>query len=97
MKDRITLDEIRHIADLSKIELDQTELESMRGHLEKMLGYFDTLEKADVSKVPPTAHVLDKVNVLRDDTVKPSMPREELLSNAPDADDGAYIVPRVVE
>lgn len=96
MKD-ITTDEVKHIADLSKLELSDSELSSMRGHLQKMLGYFETLDSVDVSDVPPTAHILSAVNVLRDDVVAPSMENSELLKNAPEADDGAYIVPRVVE
>lgn len=96
MKD-ITTDEVKHIADLSKLELSDSELSAMRGHLQKMLGYFETLDSVDVSDVPPTAHILSAVNVLRDDVVAPSMENSELLKNAPEAEDGAYIVPRVVE
>lgn len=97
MKDKITIDEVKHISDLSKLELSKAELDAMCGHLQKMLDYFETLDRVDTSNVPPTAHILGEVNVLRDDVVAPSMPNAELIANAPEAEDGAYIVPRVVE
>ena len=93
----ITTEEINRIAALSKLEFTEAERASVREHLQKMLWVFETLDNFDVSKVPPTAHIIDKVNVLRDDVVAPSMANAELLKNAPQADDGAYIVPRVVE
>ncbi|MCH5161585.1 MAG: Asp-tRNA(Asn)/Glu-tRNA(Gln) amidotransferase subunit GatC [Clostridiales bacterium] len=93
----ITTEEVRHIAKLSKIEFSDGEAQSMREHIQKMLWVFETLDAVDVSAVPPTAHILPIVNVLRDDTVEPSFDNEALLSNAPKSELGAYIVPRVVE
>lgn len=91
------MDEVSHIAELSRIELSPTEGEEMRDHLKKMLGFFETLDAVDVSDVSPTAHILSAVNVLRDDTVCDSFDNSELLKNAPESDDGCYVVPRVVE
>ena len=97
MKKDVSIEEIKHIAKLSRIEFSDEECESMRSHLCNVLEYFETLDGVDVSDVPPTAHILSAVNVLRDDVPQPSMKNEELLKNAPQADGGAYIVPRVVE
>lgn len=97
MKRDITTEEVKHIAALSRIEFSDGECEDMRLHLSKVLGYFETLDGVDVSDVPATAHILSAVNVLRDDEPQPSMENDELLKNAPKAEDGAYIVPRVVE
>lgn len=97
MKKDISTEEVKHIASLSRIEFSDGECESMRTHLQTVLGYFETLDGVDVSDVPPTAHILSDVNVLRDDVPQPSMANEELLKNAPREEDGAYIVPRVVE
>ncbi len=94
---KVTLDEAKHIAELSRLEFDADGLERQRDHLEKMLWVFETLDKTDVSDVPPTAHILSAVNVLRDDIAEPSYSTEELLKNAPETDGAAYIVPRVVE
>lgn len=97
MKKTIDNSEVLHIADLAELELDEQETEAQRKHLQKMLDYFEVLDRFDVSSVPPTAHILSAVNVLRDDEVVESFPNEALLKNAPRSDGGAYVVPRVVE
>lgn len=97
MNKDISIEEVKHIAALSRIEFSDGECEKMREHLKKVLGYFETLDGVNVSDVPPTAHILSAVNVLREDIALPSMDNSELLKNAPDAEDGAYVVPRVVE
>lgn len=97
MKKEITIAEVERLAKLSRIEFTPTQLQNMQKHLESVLGYFETLDGVDISDVPPTAHILSSTNVLRDDTVEPSMDRELLLCNAPKVDDGAFVVPRVVE
>lgn len=97
MKKKITKSEVKHIADLSKLSFSDSESERMQGHLDTVLGYFEQLDSVDTSDVSPTAHILDKVNVLRADVAKESMPREQLLANAPEKNDECYIVPRVVE
>lgn len=93
----ITTEEVKHIADLSRLEFTPEECEDMRAHLQKQIKYFEILDSVDISGVPPTAHILDAVNVLREDAVYPSMPNDALLENAPESDGGAYVVPRVVE
>lgn len=97
MKKSITTEEVKHIAELSRLAFTDAENEAMREHLQKMLGYFETLDGVDTRDVPPTAHILDEVNVLRADEVAPSFDNAELLANAPERDGGAYVVPRVVE
>ncbi len=97
MNKEITVDDVKHIAALSRLEFSDGEAESMRGHLSKVLGYFETLDGVDISDVPPTAHILSAVNVLRADAPQPSTPPDDLLKNAPESDGSCYVVPRVVE
>lgn len=93
----ITDEEVKHIAKLSALDLSAEQVKSMKTHLSAMLEYFETLDEIDVSSVPPTAHILDAVNMLRADIPTESMPTDELMKNAPESDGGAYVVPRVVE
>ena len=93
----ISDEEVQHIAALSALKLSEEELKSMKKHLSSVLEYFKTLDGVDVSDVPPTAHILPFVNVLRSDEPGESTPTDELMRNAPESDGGAYIVPRVVE
>lgn len=94
---KITREEILHIAALGRLTLDEAQILEMGEHLDNVLERFRTLDGVDVSDVPPTAHILPYVNVLRDDVVEPPMDRDKLMQNAPETDGSAYIVPRVVE
>lgn len=93
----IDKEEILHIATLSRLSFTDEELAEIGRHLDNTLERFRALDAVDVSDVPPTAHVLPYVNVLRDDVPGEPADRAELLKNAPETDGEAYIVKRVVE
>ncbi len=97
MKTKITEKEVNHIAKLSKLSFTSDETTEMLGHLSKVLEYFETLDSVDTTKIAPTAHIIDKVNVLREDVKKESFDCEELIKNAPVSSGNTYVVPRVVE
>jgi aspartyl-tRNA(Asn)/glutamyl-tRNA(Gln) amidotransferase subunit C len=94
---KITLDEVEHVARLARLALDAEEKERMRRQLDAILGYVEQLRRVDTEGIEPTAHVLPLVNVMRDDEVRPSYPADAMLHNAPDAQDGQFRVPRILE
>ena len=94
---KVDNEEIRRIAQLSKLILSPAEEEEMISHFNKMLKQMETLDNFDASSVSPTANILPMVNVLREDIAESSMEREKLLANASESDGAGYIVPRVVE
>ncbi len=94
---KITLTEVEHVARLARLALDADEKERMRSQLDAILGYVEQLRAVDTEGVEPTAHVLPLVNVLREDEVRPSYPVDAMLANAPDAQDGQFRVPRILE
>ncbi len=94
---QVTAEEVDRLAKLSELEFSDAETAELISHVQKMLGYFETLDSLNLADVPPTAHILDRVNELREDVPEPSFSNDELLSNAPESDNGAYVVPRVVE
>ena len=94
---KITDNEVRHIADLSRLAFTDEQAADMAGHLQTVLEHFEMLDSVDTSMLPPTAHILDAVNVLRPDAVVPPMDRDKLLANAPETDGESYIVPKVLE
>ena len=94
---KISKEEIDHLATLSRLRFTGDEIEEIGTHLDNIIERFKELDKVDVSDVSPTAHILPFTNVLREDEEKASMDRAKLLSNAPETDGEAYIVPRVVE
>ena len=93
----ITRDEVRHIAELAKLQLTDAEIDQYRDQLAGILSHFRALEALDTSGVPPTQHVLDLQNVLRADEARPSVSRDEALANAPRQRDGFIEVPAVIE
>lgn len=89
--------EILRLAELSRLTLSDAEAVEMAAHIDNMIGFLNTANAVDTEGVPPTAHILPTVNVLRDDVAVEPMDREVLLSNAPDSDGEAYVVPAVLE
>ncbi len=94
---KITLAEVEHVARLARLALSADEKDRMRSQLDAILGYVEQLRRVDTAGVEPTAHVLPLVNVMRDDEVRPSYPAGAMLANAPDAQDGQFRVPRILE
>lgn len=94
---RLSRAQVEHVAELAKLELSSGEKELFREQLSSILEYAERLQGLDTSGIPPTATVLPLENVLRDDQVQPSLPREDALANAPSVEDGCLTVPLVLE
>lgn len=97
MAEKITIQEVEHVARLARLELTPEEKERMRAQLDSILSYIDKLNELDTSAVEPTSHVIPMVNVMREDEVRPSLPQEEALANAPDREGEFFKVPRIIE
>lgn len=93
----ISLEEVKKIAKLSRIELSDQKLASFQQDLTKILDYIDKLNELDTEGVEPSYCQPRNIEDLREDVVKPSMDREKILKNAPDQEDGAFKVPTIVE
>ena len=91
----ITREDVLHVAKLARLELSEAEVERMQEQLSAILEAVGKVAELDLSDVEPTAHPLDLVNVLGEDVPRPSLPREEALTNAPDPEDGFFGVPAV--
>lgn len=94
---KITRKDVEDVALLSRLELDESDIVKFTGQLNAILDYVDMLSKVDTEGVEPTAHVLPLKNVMRADEAKPSLPRELALANAPEAEDGYFKVPKILE
>jgi aspartyl-tRNA(Asn)/glutamyl-tRNA(Gln) amidotransferase subunit C len=93
---KITLDQVRHVAKLSRLALDEGRLERFSTQLGSILQYVAKISQADVSGVEPMAHALPIHNVFRDDVVEPSLPLDKVLQNAPESDGPFFKVPKVI-
>ena len=88
---------VEHIAELARLELTEDEIERYAEQLSAILEYAERLQDIDTDAIPPTASVLPLRNVLREDVVQPSLPRDEALANAADKVDGQFRVDAVLE
>lgn len=93
----LTDDDVRHVARLARLALTDDEVASLRGDLTRILGYAEQVGEVATEQVAPTGHPLRLTNVLRDDVPRPSLPAEDALAPAPEAEDGRFRVPRIME
>jgi aspartyl-tRNA(Asn)/glutamyl-tRNA(Gln) amidotransferase subunit C len=91
----ITIDDVRHVARLARLGLDEQQLERMAGELDTIIDSIGKISELDLADVPPTTHALEVVNVFGEDEPHTSITTEAALSNAPDPEDGCFRVPRM--
>lgn len=92
----VSLEDVRHLAELSQIRLNKTELTSLASDIDRIVGYIDQLDELDTAGVEPTFQLTGLENVWRTDEIKPQLERRELLRLAPDSEDGQVKVPKVL-
>jgi aspartyl-tRNA(Asn)/glutamyl-tRNA(Gln) amidotransferase subunit C len=92
----VTRADVEHVAMLARLALTDDEIEQLTGELGAILDYAADVSALDTADVPPTAHPLPLVNVLRPDEVRPGLDRDEVLAEAPAAEDGQFRVPRIL-
>jgi len=89
---------VQHVAHLSRLEFDETQLELYSAQLASILAYIDKLNEVNTTSTQPTSHPLAVLkNVFRKDELKSSIPFEDALSSAPAKDGGFFVVPPVIE
>jgi aspartyl-tRNA(Asn)/glutamyl-tRNA(Gln) amidotransferase subunit C len=89
----IEREQVLHVARLARLRLSDEEVETMVGELSGILEHVDRIGKLDLEGVEPTSHVVALENVLRPDEPRPSWPRDVVLDQAPEPQDGAFRVP----
>jgi len=94
---KISKQEVLHVAHLARLNIDESMVDMFADQLGSILEYVETLKQIDTTGVPPTSHAVDIANAFREDTPKDHINRETALSNAPESEDGNFIVPKVIE
>ena len=92
----ITRDEVAHLANLARIDLDDAELDHLAPQLSVILESVASINGVAGDDVPPTSHALPLTNVFRDDVVTPSLTAEQALAMAPEVDQQRFSVPRIL-
>jgi aspartyl-tRNA(Asn)/glutamyl-tRNA(Gln) amidotransferase subunit C len=89
--------DIEYVAKLARIELTSAQQKKLGKQLKDILAYIEKLKQLKVDKVEPMSHVLPLKNVFRQDKLKPSLPLDKVLRNAPAKEKGSFSVPKVIE
>jgi aspartyl-tRNA(Asn)/glutamyl-tRNA(Gln) amidotransferase subunit C len=93
----VTLADVEHVAYLARLQLNESDKAAFLKDLNQILTYVEKINELDTASVEPTSHVLPLRNVFRNDEMKPSPAKQEMLQNAPDEQDGFFKVPPVLE
>jgi aspartyl-tRNA(Asn)/glutamyl-tRNA(Gln) amidotransferase subunit C len=93
---KIAKEEVLYVAHLARLELDEESIAKFAGQIDEILGYIEKLNQVDTSGIKPTSHAISLTNAFRDDEEKEPIDRELALANAPEKEDGSFVVPKVV-
>ena len=92
----ITVNDVEHVAKLARLKFTEAEMEKFTHQLNEILTYVEKLSEIDTSSVEPLSQVIELQNVFREDRSRPSLPREEVLMNAPEKTQEFFKVPKVI-
>ena len=93
----ISREQVEHVAHLARLGLADDEIDRLQQQLSQILGHMQALDAVDTSAIPPTAQVIPLSSIMRDDAVRPSLPTDEVLRNAPRREGNFFKVPPVLE
>jgi aspartyl-tRNA(Asn)/glutamyl-tRNA(Gln) amidotransferase subunit C len=93
---KITKKEVLHVAHLARLDIDDADVDRFAGQIGTILDYVDTLKQVDTAGVPATSHAITLTNALREDKEQDHLDLQASLANAPEREDGAFVVPKVL-
>jgi aspartyl-tRNA(Asn)/glutamyl-tRNA(Gln) amidotransferase subunit C len=93
---KITKEEVLYVAHLARLDLDEGAIEKFAGQIDEILGYIEQLNQVDTKDIKPTSHAISLTNAFREDVEREPIERDLALANAPDKEDGLFVVPKVV-
>ncbi len=93
---KITKDEVLYVADLARLDLDEASIDRFAGQIDTILDYVDKLNEVDTGGIRPTSHAISLTNAFREDEQRQPLDRDKALANAPEKEDGNFVVPKIV-
>jgi aspartyl-tRNA(Asn)/glutamyl-tRNA(Gln) amidotransferase subunit C len=94
---KITKDEVLYVADLARLDLDEASIDKFAGQIATILDYVDKLNEVDTAGVRPTSHAISLTNAFRADEQEQHLERDKALANAPQKEEGNFVVPKIIE
>ena len=93
---KISKEEVLKVAALARLDLEEAAIGPFAEQISTILDYVDTLKQVDTEGVPATSHAISLTNAFREDELHEHLDRDKALANAPEKEDGAFTVPRVI-
>ena len=93
---KISKEEVLYVAHLARLDLDAESIEKFAGQIDEILGYIEKLNQVDTAGIKPTSHAIFLTNAFRDDKQREHLDRDRALANAPEREDGCFVVPKIV-
>ncbi|MBS0013069.1 MAG: Asp-tRNA(Asn)/Glu-tRNA(Gln) amidotransferase subunit GatC [Desulfobacterales bacterium] len=94
---KISREEVAHVAALARLTIDEADVDGFARNLGDILAYAESVSRADTTDVPPTAHAVEICNAFRQDEVAGHLDAQSTMANAPESEDGSFVVPKVIE
>jgi aspartyl-tRNA(Asn)/glutamyl-tRNA(Gln) amidotransferase subunit C len=93
---KITKEEVIHVAKLARLEVDEALIDKFARQIGMILEYVDKLNQVETKDIVPTSHAISLTNAFREDDERDAFDTEAALANAPEKEDGSFVVPKVV-
>lgn len=93
---KITKEEVLYVARLARLDLEADAIDTFAGQIGEILGYIEKLNQVDTTGIEPTSHAISLTNAFRPDEQREHLDRERVLANAPESEDGTFVVPKIV-
>ena len=93
---KISKAEVLHVAQLARLDIDDADIDRFADQIGTILDYVDKLKQVDTTGVAATSHATAMTNAFRDDVEREHLEQDKALANAPEKDDGAFVVPKII-
>ena len=93
---KITKEDVVHVANLARLELSEDAIEKFAGQIGEILDHVDSLKRVDTQGVSATSHAISLTNVFRDDDMAEPEDRDRCMANAPESEEGSFVVPKII-
>ncbi len=94
---KMTKEEVLYVARLARLDLDADSIDRFAAQIDDILGYVEKLNQVDTKGIKATSHAISLTNAFRDDEQRPHLDREQVLANAPEKEEGCFVVPKIID
>ena len=94
---KMTKEEVLYVARLARLDLDVESIDMFAAQIDEILGYIEKLNQVDTEGIKATSHAISLTNAFRDDEQRPHLDREQVLANAPEKEEGCFVVPKIID